>query len=224
MLYNVTSEHKRTESAVSGQRQAYLLPSLYDATVSSGPYLLHKAPPFFYIPSSSPSNSHSQDLQCIPLDKVAPSCSWFTYWTWIAQFPIKNLFLVSFLLLFLRCDPPILVFSVSCLPEFLILVNTTHFAIPSRSPASFLFYWAIYEYYYDFFFCQKHVYRLWCDSEWIPSSAATFLIYSTHMSYRRYSTVTSVELRNWAEWYLWWTSTDFRQDFTSVQRISALCS
>jgi hypothetical protein len=154
MLYNVTSEHKGTECAVSGQRQAYLLP-LYDTTVSSGPYLHHKTPTFFYIPSSSPPNSHSQDLQCIPLHIVLPSCSWFSYLSFIAQFPIKNLIFVSFLLLFLLCDPPILVFSMLRLPKLLILVNTIHFAIPSGWSQSTLFYWAIYEYYSDFFFVKS---------------------------------------------------------------------
>jgi len=157
MLYNVTSESKRTECAVSGQRLAYLLPSLYLATVSFGAYLPLKALPFFYIPNSSPPNSHSYDLKCIPLDIDLPSCSWFSYWSCIAKFPIRNLFLVSFLLLFLRCDSSILVFSMLCLPKLLIPVKTTHFAIPVRLPASFLFYWAIYENYsaFFFFFCQS---------------------------------------------------------------------
>jgi len=43
-----------------------------------GSGLAQKAPPFFSILSSSPF-SYSEDPQCITLDDVLPSFSWFSY-------------------------------------------------------------------------------------------------------------------------------------------------
>jgi hypothetical protein len=73
------------QTSLYGLNLIYALFSIHPCSALQsllGPGLAQKAPPFFSILSSSPS-SYSEDPQCTPLDDILPSCSWFSYWSYV---------------------------------------------------------------------------------------------------------------------------------------------
>ena len=57
-----------------------------------GPGVPWKMPPFFSVFCSSPWSLYSKDLCFVPPDNSLPSCSWFSHWSSLWNYPLRTFF------------------------------------------------------------------------------------------------------------------------------------